>query len=385
VTSFEFTAPVRILFGSGKIKELGLAAAGMGSRVLLVSGLSPERTLPVAELLTESGLHLAQFSVRGEPTVEDARQAAALASAQGCDLVVGLGGGSAIDTAKAAAALLTNPGDVYDYLEVIGSGKTITKAPAPCIAVPTTAGTGAEVTRNAVLGASEQRVKVSMRSPLMLPRLALVDPELTLSLPPSLTASTGLDALTQLIEPYLSIRANPLTDALCREGIPRAAHALPQVYHRGQDLHFRTEMSLASLFGGLALANAGLGAVHGFAAPLGGLLDAPHLALCARLLPGVFRTNLSALIERQPENPVLDRFTEVARMLTGDQQAQPEDAVVWLQRMVEELGIPLLSDCGLDGAGLPELVEKASQASSMKANPIVLTPQELLDILEGAL
>jgi alcohol dehydrogenase class IV len=385
VIAFEFTSPGRILFGPGKIKELAPAAAGLGSRILLVSGLSAERTLPVADLLTKAGLYLVQFELRGEPKVEDAHQAAALASAEGCDLLIGLGGGSAVDTAKAAAALLTNPGDVYDYLEVIGRGKPITNPPAPCIAIPTTAGTGAEVTRNAVLGAPDQQVKVSMRSPLMLPRLALVDPELTLSLPPSVTASTGLDALTQLIEPYLSIRANPLTDALCREGIPRAARALPQVYHHGEDLHARTEMSLASLFGGLALANAGLGAVHGFAAPLGGLLDAPHGALCARLLPGVFHTNLRALQQRQPENPVLDRFAGVARMLTGDPQAQAEDAVVWLERLVEELDIPLLSVYGLDEAGLPDLVKKASQASSMKANPIVLTPQELLEILEGAL
>ena len=233
-----------------------------------------------------------------------------------CDLIIGLGGGSAIDTGKAIAALLTNAGDPLDYLEVIGRGQALTDAPAPFIAIPTTAGTGAEVTRNAVLASPEHRVKVSLRSPLMLPRVALVDPELTYGLPPAITASTGLDALTQLIEPFVSIRANPLTDAICRDGMRRAARSLRRAYEEGTMLPPARTWP-ASLFGGLALANAGLGAVHGFAGPLGGLFPAPHGVICARLLPLIVEANVRALQERKPNTSVLQRYAEVAR-LTAD-------------------------------------------------------------------
>jgi alcohol dehydrogenase class IV len=385
VTAFEFTSPARVVFGPGRLAELGPAAAGMGKRALLVAGMGQERSRPVQALLEAAGVQASLFQLDGEPSLEAVSQAAALAAADRCDLVIALGGGSALDAGKAAAALVTNPGDIYDYLEVVGRGRSISHAPLPLIAVPTTAGAGAEVTRNAVLSVPEHRVKVSMRSPLMLPRLALVDPELTLSLPPAVTAATGLDALTQLIEPYLTPRANPLTDALCRDGIPRAARALPRAFHHGNDLAARTEMSLASLYGGFALANAGLGAVHGFAAPLGGELNAPHGAICARLLPVVFAANQRALLERSPDSPLLERFDEVARMLTGSPTARAADGAAWLHDLVRELDIPRLAAYGLDPAGLPALAEKAAQASSMKANPVMLTHAELVGILKHAL
>ena len=208
-----------------------------------------------------------------------------------CDTVIGFGGGAALDAAKAIAILMTNPGDVTDYLEIIGRGKTLTEPPVPCIAIPTTAGTGSEVTRNSVIASREERVKVSLRSPLMLPKVVVVDPELTYDLPPAITASTGVDALTQLIEPFVCSRANPLTDGLCQEGIERVARSLRRAFEsagRGEapaDAAAREDMAVASLFGGLALANAGLGAVHGLAAPLGGMIGAPHGAVCAALLP----------------------------------------------------------------------------------------------------
>lgn len=210
-------------------------------------------------------------------------------------MVIGLGGGSVLDAGKAIAALVTNLGNVFDYLEVIGKGQPLVNAPLPFIAIPTTAGTGTEVTRNAVLGSPAHGVKVSLRSPMMLPSLAIVDPELTYGLPPEITASSGLDALTQLIEPFVSVKANPMTDAICREGIRHAAKSLRTVYHNGADASAREGMSLASLFGGLALANAALGAVHGFAGPLGGMLNAPHGAICAKLLPLVMEVNIKVL------------------------------------------------------------------------------------------
>src|SRR5208282_5705063 len=227
------------------------------------------------------------------------------------------GGGSAIDAAKAIAAMLTNKGELLDYVEIIGRGKPLTQPSAPFIAVPTTAGTGSEVTRNAVLASPEHRVKVSLRSPLMLPRVAVVDPELTYALPPAITASTGLDALTQLIEPFVCARANPMVDALCIEGIRRAARSLREVVHQNPGKSAREDMALASLFGGIALANAGLGAVHGFAGPMGGMFAAPHGALCAALLPGVMAANVAALRRRQPGGEGLRRYDEIARLLTG--------------------------------------------------------------------
>jgi alcohol dehydrogenase class IV len=302
-----------------------------------------------------------------------------------CDLVIGIGGGSSIDTGKATAALLTNPGDPLDYLEVIGKGQPLQNPPLPYIAIPTTAGTGSEVTRNAVLGSPEQAFKVSLRSALMLPRLAIVDPELTYSLPPLPTATTGLDALTQLIEPYTSVKANPMTDPLCRDGMALVARSLRRAYLDGKDKAARRDMSLASLFGGLALANAGLGAAHGFAAPFGGMFPAPHGAICARLLPFVMETNILALRQRDPDSPVLKRYDEVARILTGYPNAKAMEGVSWVKDLCAAMNIPSLSTYGMTPRDIPEMVKKGKSASSMKANPLVLTDDELTNILENAL
>ena len=274
--NFEFATATRIVFGSGKLAEAGSIARGLGQRALLVTGADPARAARLGELLDKAGVEFVTFAVAGEPSVALAVAGAELARTGRCELVIACGGGSVIDAGKAIAALATNLGDPLDFLEVVGRGQPLRAAPLPFIAIPTTAGTGAEVTRNAVLAVPEQRVKVSLRSPLMLPRVALVDPELTLGLPPALTASTGLDALTQLLEPFVSGRANPFTDALCRDGLRRCARSLRRAFHDGQDAAAREDMALASLFGGLALANAGLGAVHGFAGPIGGMFPAPH-------------------------------------------------------------------------------------------------------------
>ena len=305
-------------------------------------------------------------------------------AARGCDLVLGVGGGSVLDTGKAAAALVTNPGEVVDYLEVIGKGQPLHHAPLPYIAIPTTAGTGAEVTRNAVLESPEHNVKISLRSPLMLPRLAVVDPELTYDLPQEITASSGLDALTQLIEPFVSTKANPMTDAICREGLHYAARSLRRAYHNGSDREARAGMSIASLFGGLALANAALGAAHGFAGPLGGMLHAPHGALCARFLPLVMEANIKAMQSRQPDHPMLIRYGEIAEILTGDKGANALDGVRWTSELVNELKIPRLSTYGITPKDFPEAVQKTQQANSFKGNPVVLDGKELTQILEKA-
>lgn len=390
---FEFATATRIIFGAGTLQEIGPLAAEMGSRALVVTGRTPARAAPLLDLLAVQGIEAVTFSVAGEPTTEVARLGTQRAREAGCNLVIGFGGGSALDTGKAIAALLTNGGDPDDYLEVVGQGQPLILPSAPYVAIPTTAGTGAEVTCNAVLLSPEHRVKASLRSPLMLPCLALVDPELTHSMPPQVTASTGLDALTQVMEPYVSNRANPLTDALCREGMRRAARSLRRAYacgeqgrtKHGDDAAAREDMALTSLFGGLALANARLGAAHGFAGPIGGMFPAPHGAVCASLLPHVMAVNVRALQERSPESEALRRYDEIARFLTGNERATADDGVAWVGELCQALQIPSLASYGVTEEDFPALIEKASVSSSMKGNPIKLTPDEMSEILVRAL
>ena len=382
--NFEFATATRIVFGAGRLAEVGPLATGLGSRALVVRG-SAERAEPLLERLRASGITSSELHVRGEPTVSLVETGVSLARAAGCDLVVGFGGGSVIDAAKAVAILLGNPGAPRDYLEVVGAGRPLERRGPPLIAIPTTAGTGSEVTRNAVLAVEEERVKVSLRSPLMLAAVALVDPELTGSLPPPITASTGLDALTQCIEPFVSPLSNPLANALAGEGIRRAAGALRRAYQDGSDAAARCDMAIASLCGGLSLANAALGAVHGFAAPLGGMFPVPHGVACARLLPLVVEANVGALRARAPESPALERYAEVARMLSGSPTATAEDAAGWLRQLVRDLEIPGLGEFGPTPEDVPAVVEKARRANSMRGNPVLLSDDELAGVLSAAL
>ncbi len=381
---FEFATATRILFGAGTCAQVPAEAAQLGDRVLLVTGRSPARAKPLCDQLVAQGLHVALFGVEREPTTDTVAAGVAQARKEDCDLVIGLGGGSVLDASKAIAALLTNGGEPLDYLEVIGRGKPITAPAAPCITIPTTAGTGSEVTRNAVLGSPPHQVKVSLRSPSMLPRLAVVDPELTYSMPPDITANTGLDALTQVLEPLVSNRANPMTDALCREGLTRAARSLRVVFHAGDNVAAREDMAIASLFGGLALANAKLGAVHGIAGPLGGICSAPHGATCAALLPHVMAVNVRALGQRQRHSEALRRYDEVARILTGTSNATATDGVAWVEQLCDELGVSRLRTFGLAESDFPALIEKSQRASSMQGNPIELRVEELSEIVSRA-
>jgi alcohol dehydrogenase class IV len=385
IMRFEFATATRIIFGPGTIRDVAPAAAEMGERAFVVTGRSLERAEPLLEQLNAHQIEYVTFNVPTEPTTTIVKEAVKKAHQAKSDLVVGIGGGSVIDTGKAIAAMLTNSGELEDYLEVVGLGKPLTISPASCIAIPTTAGTGAEVTRNAVLGVPEKQVKVSMRGPFMLPRLAVVDPVLTHSMPPSITAATGLDALTQLMEAYVSNKANPLTDAICREGLKRAGRSLRQAYENGSDSKAREDMALASLFSGLALANAKLGAVHGFAGPLGGMISAPHGVICARLLPFVCEANVKALQSREPDSPALARFDEIARILTGKSTARAADGVEWIQNLCKALTVPRLTEFGLKEQDFPTIVAKAQKSSSMKGNPILLTDSELMEILKKSL
>ena len=383
---FEISTVSRIIFGWDSLNEIGGLAADLGRHALVVTGDNPTRASRLLELLSESGVAASLFKVPCEPTLDLVNEGTAFAKRIGADLVIGFGGGSAIDAAKAIAAMATNPGDLLDYLEIIGRAQPLPNSPAPFIAIPTTAGTGAEVARNSVLTSPKDQLKVSLRSPLMLAKIALVDPALTVGLPPAITASTGLDALTQVIEPFVSIRANPMMSALCAQGIELAARSLPVVFADGSNRVARDEMALASLYGGLALANAGLGAVHGFAAPIGGMFhSAPHGAVCAALLPHVMRANIAALRQRSPQDPALGNFEKVARILTGNPSASMEEGAHWIASLVKQLAIPGLRAFGVAQEAIPVLVEKAAAASSMKGNPIPLTREELTEILKAAI
>lgn len=382
---YQFATATQIIFGEGKAREVATEAEKMGRRALVVTGWNGDRVKPILEQLGGKKIKALSVQVSGEPTVALVKDEIKMARKVGCDMVVGIGGGSVLDAGKAFAALLTNKGEIEDYLEVIGRGKKLENKSAPFIAVPTTAGTGSEVTSNAVVGSPEHRVKVSMRSPLMQPSLAVVDPSLTLSMPPMITACTGLDALTQLIEAYVSREANPATDALCCEGVQRAARSLLVAYENGDDKMAREDMCVASLFGGLALANAKLGAVHGLAGPMGGMFPAPHGTLCARLLSPVMEANVNALKSRAPDLPYLSRYGELAQVLTGKASATAAEAITWAKDICAAVRVPALSDFGVTEGDFSEIVQKAQQASSMKGNPISLSGEELTEILRQAL
>jgi alcohol dehydrogenase class IV len=382
---FEFATARRIVFGPGTLSEVASMAVEMGRRPLVVTGQSGDRAVPLMHALEKLEMEITRFQVLAEPTIDMALGVVQKARQAACDLVIGIGGGSVIDTGKVAAALITNSGQLMDYLEIIGNAQPLECAAAPYIAIPTTAGTGSEVTRNAVLGSPEHRVKVSMRSPFMLPDLAVVDPELTVSLPPSITASTGLDALTQLMEAFVSSHANAMTDGICREGLHRAAESLPRVYKNGNDRKAREDMCLASLFSGFALANAKLGAVHGIAGPLGGMLSGAHGAICAGLLPYVMDTNIKALRERKADSAALDRYNELACILTQKSNANAKDSIAWMNNLCQILQVESLAQLGLLKTDLPAVVAKSKISSSMQGNPIRLTAEELMDILHNAL
>jgi alcohol dehydrogenase class IV len=415
---FELATAGRIVFGPGAIASLpervatmpapaGSAAVGSGV-VLLFSGRDSRHSRPIGAALEARGFSVVTLAVEGEPSVERVRGWVGVARATHAAVVVSIGGGSTIDAGKATAILAAHPGDPLDYLEVVGLGRALDHPGLPFVAVPTTAGTGAEVTRNAVLtvdgSGSSSGIKASLRSAFMLPALAVVDPDLLGSLPAQVIAHSGLDALSQLVEPWLSVRANPVSDALARDGIRRSARALGEAFRQvpRQGLReplreplknrpdLREELALASLFGGLCLANAGLGAVHGFAAPAGGMIGAPHGAICAALLPHVLAVNLRALRERPPSpgrDATLARFDELATLVTGAPAGSltADEGVAWIASLCRQLDAPGLGRLGLGPDRIPELVAKARDASSMKGNPLPLTDAELTEIATLAL
>jgi alcohol dehydrogenase class IV len=381
-TAFDFGTAGRIIAGEGRVAELASVLSGLGSRALVCTGANPGRH---EELLAGLGMPIAVFPVAGEPTIATARAATELARDHGADVVTAVGGGSVIDIGKSVAMLLSNGGDPLDYLEVIGAGRKITQQAAPCVAVPTTAGTGAEVTANAVLTSPADGVKVSLRSSMMIPKLALVDPELTVSCPPTVTAASGLDALTQCLEPFVCRQANALTDGLCVEGLRRAASGLRAAYADGQDIKARTDMAMCSLLGGIALANAKLGAVHGLAGVIGGTAEVPHGVACAALLVPVIEANVRVLTASQPNHPALGRYAQAAGLLTGNTNASVDDGVAWISETLALLEIPGLGALGITPHRADEIAAKATKSSSMQGNPAALSVSDLRAVILQAL
>ncbi len=380
MNAFELALPRRVVFGPGRAEELAGIVAGLGGRVLLCAGSDPSRHRGLLGDVEP----VAVVPVTREPTVDDVRAATAQARAAGVDAVVAIGGGSPMDLGKVVAALLGNGTDPLDHLELVGRGVPPARPSVPFVAVPTTAGTGSEATANAPLRSPEHGLKSSVRSPHLLATVALVDPLLTLGCPPAVTASSGFDALTQCLEPFVSPRGNPATDAVAAEGLRRGARSLRRAYEHGDDREAREGMALCSLFGGIALANAKLGAVHGLAGVVGGTTGAPHGALCAALLAPVVEANVAALREREPDSPALRRYTDAARLLTGRDDAGVDEGLDWLRATVAALDVPPLGAVGLRADTYPEVAEKAANASSMQGNPIRLGADELVAVLHAA-
>ncbi|HEX4797418.1 MAG TPA: iron-containing alcohol dehydrogenase [Humisphaera sp.] len=389
LTAFEFFSVPRIVFSRGALARLGQLAAGFGNRAVIVYNGGESNAERAQKILLDSKLAISTFRQKGEPTVNDIDRGLETARSFGAQVIIGLGGGSAIDTAKAVAGLLTNGGSALDYMEVVGKGQKIIKPAAPWIAIPTTAGTGAEATRNAVIGASERKFKASIRSEQLPARIALIDPELGMSTPPQVTASSGMDALCQLIESYTSLGAQPMTDALAVKGIELAARSLVRAHRDGADAIAREEMSLAALWSGITLTNAGLGAVHGFAAPLGANFPVPHGTICAALLPHVLAANISAIRARSENDPLLQRYAAIGRLLTDDKKISESEAIDSAIRctidLTIQLQIPPLSRFGLSERDIQPMVQLARAASSMRYNPIELSNEVLAGVLRAGI
>ncbi|MGS4946513.1 iron-containing alcohol dehydrogenase [Meridianimarinicoccus sp. RP-17] len=376
--SFAFLTAGAIRFGRGTGAGVAPAVARHGTRVLLVHGAQAARSAWLRRDLETAGCSVTAFACPREPDVALVEAGVAAARNAGASVVVSLGGGAVIDLGKAVAALVPATRPMLDHLEVVGQGAPLDHPPLPFVAVPTTSGTGAEVTKNAVISVPDARRKVSLRDDRMLPVLAVVDPALTDGAPRAVTLASGLDAVTQVIEPYVCNRANRLTDALCRDAIPLGLSALVRLM-TGEDPRARDDMAWVSLCGGLALANAGLGAVHGLAGPVGGVSNAPHGAVCGVLLPHVVAAN-GAVATGQ----AAARIAEVRGWIADTLGGVPDDAPDTLATWSAAQGLPGLGAMGLDRVDLAGVAAAAAGSSSMKANPVPLGADMLEAVLERA-
>ena len=388
IMHFTFSSPVQIIFGPEQSKQLHSKFSKLGKNALVITGKNQKRAEYILHILESESIKYECLSQKGEPLIQDISAAVETARSSGTDFIIAQGGGSVIDAGKAIAALINNRAKITDYLEIIGKGLPLTKKSVPMIAIPTTSGTGAEVTCNAVLKSLDKSVKVSMRNRFMYPDIAVVDPALSITMPPEITASTGMDALTQLIEAFTTPFATPFTDALCREGIARVARSFLCAFHHGNDIDARADMSIASLFSGIALANAKLGAVHGIAGPMGGMINASHGAICARLLAPVTALNIKLLEKKMAESPILEKYRETASILTGETDASLNSGIRWITDMTRKMNIPGLGALGINDSNcghIEQIARNAKNSSSMKGNPVEYTQKETADLIKSAI
>ena len=379
---YSFCSPQAVHFGRGQSQQTATLAKAFGSKVLLVHGATAARAEWLRQACLDAGLTLKTLSCHTEPSLPEVEAALRQMVGFQPDVVIALGGGSVLDFAKALAALIGCKGPARDYLEVVGSGRGLDVAPIPMIALPTTAGTGAEATKNAVILVPEFGIKVSLRDPRMVPQIAIVDPDLMQAAPRRVVLSAGLDALTQVIEPYVCLRANLMTDALCQAAIPTALSVLRDLVEQDAPLAW-DKMAWVSTCGGLALANAGLGAVHGLAGVIGGKTKAPHGEICGALLPAVLRSHLH---RARPGTDVARRIEWVVQQIDASfPPTAAGDGIASLQAWAKSKGLAGLQQMGLAWSDCPEIATAATKASSMKGNPFALTQAELLHILQTSL
>ena len=376
---FQFMTSSRIIFGEGALINSLSSLNQFGYSVLLVTGKDGTRAEPVVSYLKQQGMRYQQVAIHGEPLIAMVEEMAAMGRKFRPDMVLAIGGGSVLDAGKALAALIPNQGSVYDYVEVVGRNVPLQAKPLPYIAVPTTAGTGSEVSKNAVLRSAQENVKVSLRCPEMLPDLSIIDPTLTYGMDPVMSGYCGMDAFTHLMEAYVCGDPNPLTDMVCEEGLRRLAGAIIAACE-DDDPRARSDMSFAALLGGMASANAKLGAAHGLASSLGGRLDAPHGLITAQLAPYVMQENILAAREAGRAD-VLNRYRQLACILTGRMNAEISDGIQWTKRTLKRLNLPRVSEYGLCDMMFEEVAEDALLSNAIKGNPLPLNKERLLSIL----
>jgi alcohol dehydrogenase len=392
IPSFSIARLPRIEFGSGAVAKLPALAAHYGKRLLLVTGQRAFVESPHGErlfaALKAQGFDWEHVRVTGEPSPQFVDAQVASLRGRDIDAVLGIGGGSALDAAKAIAGLLKPGNSVMDHLEGVGPELPYRGPATPFIAVPTTAGTGSEATKNAVLSVQgADGFKKSFRDDTLVAEWAVVDPDLLASCPPELIAADGMDAFTQLLESFVSTRSNPMTDALARSGIMAVKDSLLSL-HREQSAATREKMAYASLLSGICLAQTGLGSVHGLASPLGAFFPIPHGVVCGTLAATATAINVEAMEAREPDNPALPKYAEIGRRFAMQKGLNGKDARDWLVRTLrqwqEELQLSRLSAYRIASADFPRIVAN-SRGSSMKTNPIVLTDAEIARILEARL
>ncbi len=377
---FQFMTSKQVIFGEGSLNQSLSILAKYGYSVLLVTGRGGERAEPVINYIKQQGMRYQQVAVWGEPVIAMVEELAAMGRKFKPDMIVAIGGGSALDVGKALSAIIPNQGSVYDYVEVIGRSMPFKNAPLPCIAIPTNAGTGSEVTRNAVLKSAQENIKVNIRNEALLPDVAIIDPTLTYGMDKSLSARSGLDAFTHLMEAYVCNAPNAFSDMVCEEGLKKLSTAL-FLACEDDDFRARSEMSFASLLGGMARSNASLGAAHGLAAALGGRLTAPHGAITARLAPFVMAENIS-VAEQMGRNDVIYRYRRLGVLLTDNLEATPQDAIEWVTNALTRLDIPSLQMYGLSRKLFADIASDALRSTAIKGNPLPLTEARLIHILE---